>query len=224
MGVIRIDRKAQAQAVAAAEAPEAAESEPGRLGEVLDVAARLFHDKGYRGTSLADIGTALGMNKASLYYYVRSKEELARRLILRASRRLRDIARSPQIDALPPAQALERLVREHTAVLLDFPHEMGLLIQQRKYVAPETLREISERERIYVAHFRSVIARGIEAGVFRQADVGVATSLALDAINGLLRWWKPDGRLPREAILDAVWAFIHGGLAAPAGKRRRHAS
>jgi AcrR family transcriptional regulator len=198
------------------------QAEPSRLGEVLDVAARLFHEKGYRGTSLTDIGDALGMNKASLYHYVRSKEEIAQRLILRASRQLRDLARSPEIDELPPDQALERLVRGHCAVLLDFPHEMGLLIQQRKYVAPETLREIGERERIYVAHFRGVLVRGMAAGVFRQVDVGVATALSLDAINGVLRWWKPDGRLPREAVLDTVWQFVRGGLAA-SGRRKRHA-
>lgn len=215
MGVIRIARTPD---------PESAAAEPGRLGEVLDVAARLFHEKGFRGTSLTDIGEALGINKASLYHYVRSKDELARRLILRASQRLRDVARSSAIEALPPTQALERLVREHSAVLLEFPHEMGLLIQQRKYVSPEALREISERERIYVAHFRGVIARGIEAGVFRKVDVGVATSLALDTINGLLRWWRPEGRLHREAVLDAVWSFIHGGLAAAPARRKRHAS
>lgn len=214
MAVIRIARKA-----AGAQEPQA---EPGRMGEVLDVAARLFHEKGYRGTSLVDIGDALGMNKASLYHYVRSKEEIAQRLILRASRRLRDLARSPEIDDLPPGQALERLVREHAAVLLDFPHEMGLLIQQRKYIPPETLREIAERERIYVAHFRGVLVRGMASGVFRQLDVGVATSLSLDAINGLLRWWKPGGRLQRDAVLDAVWTFVLGGLAA-GGKGKRHA-
>ncbi len=219
MGVVRIHRPSVDP-----QSPQAIEAEPGRLGEVLDVAARLFHEKGFRGTALTDIADALGMNKASLYYYVRSKDELARRLILRASQRLRDVARSSELEALPPSQALERLVREHGAVLLDFPHEMGLLIQQRKYVAPDTLREISERERIYVAHFRGVIARGIEAGAFRKVDVGVATSLALDALNGLLRWWRPEGRQPREAVLDAVWAFIHGGLAATPARRKRHAS
>lgn len=217
MGVIRIASKP-------APATDPSPAEPGRLGEVLDVAARLFHEKGFRGTALTDIGDALGMNKASLYYYVRSKDELARRLILRASQRLRDVARSSEIEALPPVQALERLVRAHGAVLLDFPHEMGLLIQQRKYVSVDTLREISERERIYVAHLRSVIARGIEAGVFRKSDVGVATALALDAINGLLRWWRPEGRLPREAVLDAVWTFIQGALAATPNRRRQHAS
>ena len=41
---------------------------PPRMEELLDIAAGLFNEKGYRATSLAEIGEALGMNKASLYY------------------------------------------------------------------------------------------------------------------------------------------------------------
>ncbi|MGE0797797.1 MAG: TetR/AcrR family transcriptional regulator [Lautropia sp.] len=200
----------------------AAESEPTRLGEVLDVSARLFHEKGYRSTSLAQIGQVLGMNKASLYYYVRSKEDLVRRLILRASRRLRDVARSPETDALPADQALERVVREHCAVILEYPNEMGLLIQQRKYVEPDALREIGERERIYVANVRGIIARGVEEGVFRPVDIRAVTSLTLDAINGLLRWYRPEGPLDRVEVIDATWQFIHGGLAARRTRRTRN--
>jgi TetR/AcrR family transcriptional regulator, cholesterol catabolism regulator len=218
MGVVRLSKPGGPEAGGAAPPQEG----PTRLGEVLDVAARLFHQKGYKATSLADIGQALGMNKASLYYYVRSKEELARRLILRASQRLRDVARSPEIEALPPEQALEKLVREHCAVLLEHPNEMGLLIQQRKYVEPQTLQEIGERERIYVAHVREVIARGVAQGVFRPVDVGVATSLALDAINGLLRWWRPEGRLQPPQVIDATWQFVRGGLMAGTSRRKRH--
>jgi TetR/AcrR family transcriptional regulator, cholesterol catabolism regulator len=199
----------------------AIESEPARLREVLDVAARLFHEKGYRSTSLADIANALGINKASVYHYVRSKEDLVRQLILRASQRLRDVSRSPEIDLLAPEQALERLVREHCEVLLDCPNEIGLLIQQRKFAEPRVLLEISERERTYVSHVRGIIARGVTQGVFRPVDVSVATALVLDTINGLLRWYRPDGTLTREQAIDAAWTFVRGGLAPPVARRRQ---
>jgi len=195
-------------------------NEPPRLREVLDVAASLFHEKGYRSTSLADIAEALGMNKASLYYYVRSKEDMARQLILRASKRLRDVSREPVIDAMAPDQALERLVREHCAVLLDCPNELGLLVQQRKFIEPRVLLEISEREHTYVAHVRGIIARGVAEGVFRPVDIPVATSLALDAINGLLRWYRHGGKLSRPAAIDATWMFVSGGLAPVVAKRK----
>lgn len=209
MGVIHMGRSnAQAR-----ETP-VEETEPARLAEVLDVAAALFHEKGYRSTSLADIGQRLGMNKASLYYYVRSKEDLVRRLILRASKRLRDVSRQPEIDRLPADDALELLVREHCAVILEYPNELGLLIQQRRFIEPTALREIAEREKAYVAQVRSIIARGIETGVFRATDISVATSLTLDAINGLLRWYRQGGRLTAVQAIDATWDFVRGGLAA----------
>lgn len=194
-------------------------TEPTRLKEVLDVAAQLFNERGYRTTSLAHIGEVLGMNKASLYYYVRSKEDIARQLILRAARRLRNVSSDPVLDEMPADRALESLIREQCNVILDHPNEMGLLIQQRRFVEPRALGEITERERLYVAHVRSVIARGIDQGVFRAVDPGVATQLMLDAVNGLLRWYRPGGRLDRDAIIAEVCRFVLGGLGAPRPRR-----
>ena len=216
MAVIRINSTSGAEAAKAAEPP--------RLQEVLDVAARLFKEKGYRSTSLADIGAVLGMNKASLYYYVKSKEELARQLILRAARRLRDVSRSPQLDNLPAAQALDVLVREHCSLILDHPDEMSLLIQQRRFVEPGVLDEIIERERLYAAHLRAVIARGIEEGAFRRVDASVATQLVLDTVNGLLRWYRPKGRVARDDVIEEVSRYATSGLRplSAARKRRSH--
>jgi AcrR family transcriptional regulator len=193
--------------------PQAPAEEPARLEEVLDAAARIFALKGYRGTSLNDLGEALGMNKASLYHYVRSKEDLLRRLILRAGRRLRDVSQDPEIGRLPACAALERLVREHCRVAFEHRHELGMLVHQRRFLELEALGEVSERERRYVERLKAVIARGIAAGEFRRVDVSVAAQLVLDTVNGLLRWYRPEGRGSRQEIADAVWAFVRGGLA-----------
>src|SRR5881227_2687881 len=47
-----------------------------RREELTRTAARLFADRGYHGTSLADVAEALGMQKASLYHHIASKEDL----------------------------------------------------------------------------------------------------------------------------------------------------
>jgi len=202
-------------------ATEAA-GEPPRMQEVLDVAGKLFREKGYRSTSLVHIADALGMNKASLYYYVGSKEELARKLILRASKRLRDVARGPDMAALPADQALERLVREHCEVILEYPNEIALLIEQRRFVEPTALGDLAERERAYVASLRTIIVRGVDDGTFRKVDAGVATQLILDSINGLLRWYRPGGRMAPQRAVDEIWTYILGGLSqGRAGARRR---
>ena len=52
-----------------------------REREVLDVAARLFHERGYADTSVQDIADELGILKGSLYHYIEVKEDLLFRLL-----------------------------------------------------------------------------------------------------------------------------------------------
>src|SRR5437764_15222571 len=47
-----------------------------RRQELTRIAARLFAERGYQGTSLADLAEQLGMQKPSLYHHISSKEDL----------------------------------------------------------------------------------------------------------------------------------------------------
>lgn len=183
-----------------------------RMEELLDISARLFNEKGYKATSLAEIGDALGMNKASLYYYVKSKDDLLARVIYRASQRLRLLAEGIAEDGDDPRAALARLVRTHCITILDHPHEFGTVIFQRKHIATTVLPDIAERERAYFDAVKGLIARGVAEGVFRQTDTGVAAQMLLDAMNGVLRWYRPGGRLDRDAAIDAVVGFVDNAL------------
>ena len=188
-----------------------------RMGELLDVAARLFNEKGYKATSLAEIGDALGMNKASLYYYVKSKDDLLAHVIYRASQRLRELAEGISAPPDDPRAALARLVRTHCATLLDHPDEFGTVIFQRRHISATVLPEIAERERTYFDAVKNLIARGMELDVFRQADAGIAAQMLLDAMNGVLRWYRPGGRLSRDDAIDEIAAFANAALRGGAG-------
>src|SRR5688572_6200301 len=43
---------------------------------VFEVAAEVFHRKGYDNTSMSDVATAAGLTKAGLYHHISSKESL----------------------------------------------------------------------------------------------------------------------------------------------------
>src|SRR5512146_227239 len=47
-----------------------------RLGEILEHATEVFHEKGYEGASMRDLSRKSGMSLAGLYYYFESKDQL----------------------------------------------------------------------------------------------------------------------------------------------------
>ncbi len=57
-------------------APEGEGSAGGRRAQILEIAARIFARKGYRGTSMRDIGEQAGVLGGSLYHHIKSKDAL----------------------------------------------------------------------------------------------------------------------------------------------------
>ena len=58
---------------------------------ILDAAARLFNQKGLKGTTLADVAQHVGLITNSVTYYYRKKEELATACLLRSIAVLEDL-------------------------------------------------------------------------------------------------------------------------------------
>src|SRR3954470_8648698 len=84
--------------------------------ELTRIAARLFAERGYQGTSLADLAQALGVQKPSLYHHIESKEDL-----------LWDVAQEgaaafhAALDAVPaadrPGDRIREALRAHLSVV-----------------------------------------------------------------------------------------------------------
>src|SRR5207249_10894508 len=59
-----------------------------RRDEILDEATRLFAERGYEGTSMADLAERVGLRKASLFHHFASKEQLRKAVLERLVQRV----------------------------------------------------------------------------------------------------------------------------------------
>lgn len=50
--------------------------------EIIDVANRLFYERGYESTSFADIANELGISKGNFYYHFKTKDEILEAVII----------------------------------------------------------------------------------------------------------------------------------------------
>lgn len=73
---------------------------------ILAVAVELFSTQGYAGTSIRDITLAMGMTKASLYYYFESKEQILEAVTEPLRRAMEELVARASVLPTPPAVEL----------------------------------------------------------------------------------------------------------------------
>ena len=98
-----------------------------RLETIVSEAAKVFHASGYEAGSLDDVAAAIGLKKASLYYYVKRKSDLLRLVFERAI--TVSLSEVDQLAAVAdPRERLAGLIRyQATLVASDPPLLRGLL-------------------------------------------------------------------------------------------------
>jgi AcrR family transcriptional regulator len=188
--------------------------ETSRQRQIEDVASNLFRERGYDGTSVRDIARALDIQGASLYAHVSSKHEVLWSIVDRMATRFEAAADSAVRAARPqpgePATAaatLDALVRAHVAVVTDDIGRAGVFVHEWRALSDERRAEIADRRDAYEARFRAVIEAGIVDGSFAVVDAVAAAAFILTALNGLVAWYDPAGRLAVGDIADAYSAM-----------------
>ena len=79
--------------------------------DILDVARQEFATKGLSGARIDEIAARTATSKRMIYYYFGSKEALYLAVLEQAYRRIRSVEGTLDLEALPPLEALAKLVR-----------------------------------------------------------------------------------------------------------------
>ncbi len=185
--------------------------------ELTRIAADIFKQKGYKATSFGDIAVHTGLDRATLYYYFGSKEEIFRNAVegalernLAGMREIMDDAAQGDIEKL---QSLVRMFMH--SYHENYPYLFVYLQQDLNTILDENskwVQNVQDQVKLIEEAFATLIKRGIASGALR-GDISV--SLSLNAVFGMLnwthRWYSPNGKSSPAAIADAFSKiFIEG--------------
>ena len=177
-----------------------------RRREIEDAASSLFREHGYSGTSVRDIARALDIQGASLYSHVDSKQDVLWSIVEGTATRFENAADAAIADLGPladPSARLSGLVHAHVGVVTDDVGRASVFVHEWRSLGSERRSEIARRRDAYEARFRTIIDDGVEAGTFGPTDSAVTTAFILTALNGLVAWYRPDGRIDPAALADS---------------------
>ncbi len=185
-----------------------------REDQLLEVATRLFKEKGYHNTSMRDLADALGLQKASLYYYIESKEALLLRLLKRGSTLLG--AEIDQIYAadLPPAEKLRRALENHAVTVMEHLNLVSVYLQEYRSLPPQRLQEVLTMRQHYEQVLAQILEDGIASGDFRPVNVKMAVLGYLGMLNWTHQWFFPNGELSPQEIAAILADLALGGVVA----------
>jgi len=160
--------------------------------ELLDRAADLFAERGFEGTTLADIAAAVGITRPSLYNYINSKDELLGMLVSGLTEAgVSDLAHL-QAQDLRPSERLTRAVQTLTLRICEHPARFRLL-DRSEYILPEPLKQRHRTaKRAILTSFIGIIARGVEAGEFWPGDERMSALSIIGSLNWVAWWFRPD--------------------------------
>jgi AcrR family transcriptional regulator len=162
---------------------------------ILEAGPRVFHRLGYAQATLEDVAKEVGLNRATLYYYVADKAELLVAILDEPIHRMTaDLRAIVQLEG-PASERLQRAIAQHMQTLSEnYPELFIFLAENLHLLTIGTDRDIQKNARAYGDLFMSIIEDGQKAGEFR-ADVDAR--LMMLAIVGMMnwshRWFVPGG-------------------------------
>jgi AcrR family transcriptional regulator len=177
----------------------------------LDVAVRVFLERGYDGASLDDVARAAGITKASVYYHVSSKEQLLERGVGRAFDALYAVLQEPTARRGPWLERLQHIMMRTIEITVAMRPEVALLLRVRGNTRAE--RRIVQRRREFDHRVARFFAGAQRAHAIRDdLDARLATRLLFGMLNSVSEWYRPEGALDAAGIAREVFRIVFEGV------------
>jgi len=148
------------------------------------VATREFADKGFAGARIDEIAESTRTSKRMIYYHFESKEGLYLSVLEHAYQRIRRIEEELLLDALPPDEALEKLVAFSFDYHVANPQFVRLVMNENIHsgaflAKSETINLVNQS---VIDSLSRLVKRGCKAGVFRKGLDPVDLHMSISAL------------------------------------------
>jgi AcrR family transcriptional regulator len=184
-----------------------------RRDEILQVAARLFAEKGYEETTIREIGDAAGILSGSLYHHFQTKEEMLHELLKRF------ISMGPEYQAIVDKgkgarDTLCDMIVLGLKAVVNNPHIVSITVHERKFLARHpSFTYVEDAWRANGKIWYGVLQRGVSDGIFREdLDLHLLLRMINDLMAAAVDWYRPNGRYSINKIIDTQIALILGGI------------
>ena len=181
---------------------------------ILSEAAKLFKEKGFGGSSMRDLAEKVGIEAASMYNHIRSKDEILEEICFSVGRKYDEQLTEIDKKEISYSKKVEALIAFHVQMIIEDGNAVSVLNNDWKFLNSEKMIEFKAMRNEYEKHFASLITKGIEDGSFKPVNVSVALFTILSSLRWVELWYKPSRGVTKEDLAKDISAILMNGVKA----------
>jgi len=183
-----------------------------RKEQIMQTAAKLFKERGFNASSMRDIASELGIEAASLYSHIKSKDEILETICFRMAEEFLNAIDEINDIYFNAEEKLRRIVKMHVALLAGDLNASTVFLHEWRHLPEPKLSEFINLRKRYENGFRSIVSLGEDENIFETADEKFAVLTILSALNWIVEWYNPKGKMTADEISENLSDFILTGL------------
>lgn len=185
---------------------------PKTLEAIRRAGLRLIFEHGYEAMSLRQLAAEVGIQSGSLYNHIATKQELLFDLVREhINELLRQLDRALQ-GKEQPIEKLRAFVAFHVTYHMTKKREVFIANSELRSLEPKNYDAIVALRGAYEQRLAQILGEGVSDGSFEVADIQVTTFAILALLTGICTWYRPGGRLTKEAIVAAHEKLVLSGV------------
>ncbi|MEQ9425936.1 MAG: TetR/AcrR family transcriptional regulator [Cyclobacteriaceae bacterium] len=185
-----------------------------RKDEIIQTAAILFREKGYTGSTMRDLAHNVGIEAASLYNHINSKDELLSEICIHIAHLFtNEMNRVKKLNS-SSVDKLIALIDFHILITIDHNDMIAVTNQEWRHLNDSSMTGFIKFRDQYEQNFKAIVKEGIDNGELLQADPELVMFTVLSSLRWLQFWYRPDRKLETDTIRIQLKNMLLKGIQA----------
>lgn len=183
-----------------------------KKGLILQKAASLFRQRGFAASSMRDLAETVGIEAASLYNHIRSKNEILEAICFEVANSFNLHMDKVESATTTSIDKLEQVLRFHVHQMIENFEQVYVSDREWKHLEEPYLSNFHTQRRNYRKRFAALIEEGITKKEIRPIDASTAVLLMLHAIGGVESWHRSKRKISAKELEENILTILIGGL------------
>ena len=183
-----------------------------KKGLILRKASAMFREKGFAATSMRDLAEAVGIEAASLYNHIRSKNEILEAICFEVANIFNTNIETIEVSNQKTITKIDNLLRFHIRQMIENYEEVYVSDREWKHLDEPYLSNFQTQRRNYRKKFASIIEEGIAKNEIRKIDAPTAVLIILHAVSGIESWHRSKAKINAQELEDNMVMIMIDGL------------